>query len=194
MRRNQADLLIVSGLVLLTAAVSILSGGHSNGLHAALSLPFVLFLPGYAFSAALLPDGRTGLAERLALSIGLSIAIAALGGLLLNVLPAGLTAGSWRLLLLGVTLTAAAFAFLRRNARPRFRTGPARDADLDARSCAADERGAPDRTRARPGCDRSGPDRPEHGGRCPVHSVLGRARRGAASSPVIQIGLHNFEA
>ena len=115
-QRNQADLLVVSGLAVLTAAVSILSDDHSNALIAGLSLPFVLFLPGYAFSAALLPDGRAGLAERIALSIGLSIAIAALGGLVLNAMPAGLTASSWRLLLLGVTLAAAAVAFLRRTA------------------------------------------------------------------------------
>lgn len=113
MQRNK-DLLIVSSLAVLAVIVSIISAGHTNALNAALSLPLVLFLPGYAFSAALLPDGRAGLAERLAISLGLSIAIAGLGGLLLNFLPGGLTADSWRFLLLGVTLTAAVWAYVRR--------------------------------------------------------------------------------
>jgi uncharacterized membrane protein len=113
-RRNQVDLLAVSGVAVLAVIVSVLSGGRPNALVVGLSLPFVLFLPGYSFSAALLPDGRAGLAERIAMSMGLSIAIAALGGLLLNVLPSGLTAASWRFLFLGVTLTGAAFAAWRR--------------------------------------------------------------------------------
>ncbi|MGE5602492.1 MAG: DUF1616 domain-containing protein [Nitrososphaerales archaeon] len=114
MRRNQADLLLVSLVAFVAVAISAISGDSSNALRASLSLPLVLFLPGYALSAALLPDGRTGLAERVALSVGLSIAIAALGGLLLNLLPSGLTPGAWRLLLLGVTLTATAYALWRR--------------------------------------------------------------------------------
>lgn len=114
MHRSHTDLLVVSLLALLAAVIGALSGDGSNVLRASLSLPLVLFLPGYALSAALLPDGRAGLAERILLSLGLSIAIAALGGLLLNFLPSGLTPGSWRWLLLGVTLTAAGYAWWRR--------------------------------------------------------------------------------
>ncbi len=117
MRRNETDLLVVSVLAILAAAIGVLSSGSSNPLRAALSLPFVLFLPGYALSAALLPDGRSGLAERIAFSIGLSIAIAVLGGLLLNLLPPGLTPVSWSLLLLVVTLTSAGYALWRRERR-----------------------------------------------------------------------------
>jgi uncharacterized membrane protein len=113
-KRNQTDLLLVGLLALVAVAISAISGDSSNLLRASLSLPFVLFLPGYALSAALLPDGRAGLAERIAFSVGLSIAIAAIGGLLLNLLPSGLTQASWRLLLLGVTLTGAGYALWRR--------------------------------------------------------------------------------
>lgn len=114
MQRNHSDLLVVSILALVAVLAGALSGDSSNILRASLSLPLALFLPGYALSAALLPDGRAGLAERIALSLGLSVAIAAVGGLLLNYLTSGLTAGSWRLLLLGVTLTASAYALWRR--------------------------------------------------------------------------------
>ncbi len=114
MRRTNGDLLVVILLSILAAATGAISGDSSNVLRAGLSLPFVLFLPGYALSAALLPDGRAGLAERIALSAGLSLAIAMIGGLLLNLLSSGLTAQSWRFLLLGVTLVAAGYAIWRR--------------------------------------------------------------------------------
>lgn len=114
MSRSNWDLLAVSAVALVAALVSTAFGGQSNLVKAALGVPFVLFLPGYALAAVLLPDARTGLAERVAVSVGLSIAFAALGGLLLNFLPAGLTAASWRFLLLGVTLSAAGYALWRR--------------------------------------------------------------------------------
>jgi uncharacterized membrane protein len=113
-RRSSVDLLVVGSLAIVAAAVGAASGDSSNALRAGLGLPFVLFLPGYALSAALLPDGRMGLVERLALSLGLSVAVAAIGGLLLNLVPSGLTASSWRFLLLGVTLVASGYAFWRR--------------------------------------------------------------------------------
>jgi uncharacterized membrane protein len=54
-------------------------------LRIALGLPFVLLFPGYTLVAALFP-GREGLSglERLMLSLGLSVIIVALGGLILN--------------------------------------------------------------------------------------------------------------
>ncbi|MDR7468274.1 MAG: DUF1616 domain-containing protein [Armatimonadota bacterium] len=56
-----------------------------------LGLPFVLFFPGYTLIAALYPR-RTDLdgVERLALSLGLSLAVVPLIGLVLNYLPWGI--------------------------------------------------------------------------------------------------------
>ncbi|MCC6010753.1 MAG: DUF1616 domain-containing protein, partial [Fervidicoccaceae archaeon] len=52
---------------------------------------FVLFLPGYALVEALYPDERElAPLERLALSIGLSLAVVPLIGLLLNYTPWGI--------------------------------------------------------------------------------------------------------
>jgi uncharacterized membrane protein len=71
-----------------------------------LGLPFVLFFPGYTLIAALYPrrDDLDGI-ERLALSLGLSLAVVPLIGLVLNYLPWGI-----RLLpiLTGLTLFIAA--------------------------------------------------------------------------------------
>lgn len=60
-------------------------------LRIALSLPFVLFLPGYALLSALFPrQGDLDRIERVALSFGLSIAVVPLIGLILNYTPWGI--------------------------------------------------------------------------------------------------------
>lgn len=60
-------------------------------LRIALGLPFVLFFPGYTLIAALYPrrDDLDGI-ERLALSLGLSLAVVPLIGLILNYTPWGI--------------------------------------------------------------------------------------------------------
>jgi len=70
--------------------IGIIIGFPHSLLRIALSLPFVLFSPGYALVAVLYPrrDDLSG-AERIALSLGTSLAIVALVGLGLNFLPWG---------------------------------------------------------------------------------------------------------
>jgi len=77
--------------------------------------PLAFFLPGYAIAAATLVRNRPGRLRMLPLSLGLSLAVLALGSLLLNYLG-GLRAGSWALLLVLVTVAAARAAALRRPA------------------------------------------------------------------------------
>ncbi|MDI9394634.1 MAG: DUF1616 domain-containing protein [Euryarchaeota archaeon] len=84
-RHLPLDLLIVAGLVILTdifVLVPVLSGSF---LRTVLGLLLVLFLPGYALTAALLPAKKDldGI-ERAMLSFGLSIAISPLMGLGMN--------------------------------------------------------------------------------------------------------------
>ncbi len=74
----------------------------------------VLVLPGYALVAAVFPQRTLADAERLLFSLGLSLAVAILGGLVLDALPAGLQPGWWLALLLATTLSAGAVALLRR--------------------------------------------------------------------------------
>ena len=65
------------------------------GLRLALAIPYVLLFPGYTLMLALFPQrDRMGGPERLALSLGLSLAVIPLGGLLLNYLPWGITTES----------------------------------------------------------------------------------------------------
>lgn len=90
MRTSHASELAVL-LALSVLLIVIIAALPSNPLRVVLGLPFVLFFPGYALVAALFP-GRSDLGgvERLALSIGLSIAVVPLVGLILNYTPWGI--------------------------------------------------------------------------------------------------------
>lgn len=85
------DLILV--LLLLSAAISalyipLLTEPPARYI---LTLPLVLFIPGYCLIAALFPkEGEIGLDERIMLSIGCSIAIVPLIGLGLNFTPWGI--------------------------------------------------------------------------------------------------------
>jgi hypothetical protein len=82
--------------------------------------PLLFFLPGYAIAAAAFARGRIQRSHFLVFSVGLSLAVLALGALILNYLPGGIRAGWWALLLFLVVLGACRGAALR---RPR-RAGP----------------------------------------------------------------------
>ena len=76
---------------------------------------FVLYLPGFALIEALYPrkEGLQAL-ERLALSIGLSLAIVPLVGLVLNYMPWGIRLDSIFISLASLTITLAAAAVARK--------------------------------------------------------------------------------
>ena len=147
LRRLPVDLVVVALLVLLTAVSVFVPPIDETPIRIVLGLPFVLFLPGYAFVAALFPDagpspatdsGDEGSAgrvervrrdgidgiERVALSFGLSIAISPLIGLALNFTPFGIRLAPIMVGVGGFTLLACAVAAVRRKALPaedRFR-------------------------------------------------------------------------
>ncbi len=77
------DLLVVNvSTLLLIIVISLLP---SDVLRIILGLPFVLFFPGYTLISALFHrKGSLSDIERVALSFGLSIAVVALIGLILN--------------------------------------------------------------------------------------------------------------
>lgn len=84
-------------------------------LRIALGLLFVLFFPGYSLIAALFPrKGALDGIERLALSLGLSIAVVPLIGLVLNYTPWGIRLSPILFSLLGFILAMAAIALFRR--------------------------------------------------------------------------------
>jgi hypothetical protein len=78
------------------------------------ALPLVFFLPGYAITAALLPSRSLGKAERLLFSLGVSIAVTALSGLVLNWTAWGVQTSTWAITLTTIVLLASAIAWLRR--------------------------------------------------------------------------------
>src|SRR3954454_24445758 len=109
-------LAVVLGDAIAIALFVALGGGAVRVL---VALPFALVLPGLALTLALFPAGALDGAERLLFSLGLSLAVTALGGLVLHLTPWGLRPASWALLLGAITLAAGVAAFLRRRGRPR---------------------------------------------------------------------------
>jgi uncharacterized membrane protein len=108
-RRLPADLAGAAALVVLTVLSALLPVVSETPLRTVFGLPFLLFVPGYVFVAALFPesgtpgeadadggtsdaDDRSGIdgIERVALSVGTSIAIVPLIGLVLNFTPWGI--------------------------------------------------------------------------------------------------------
>lgn len=78
------------------------------------ALPLALFLPGYALLLACLDRWRASTEQRLAASVGLSLALLALAELALNYLG-GLRAGTWAAMLFAIVLAGAiGAAFARR--------------------------------------------------------------------------------
>ena len=132
-RRLPADLIAVVVLVVLTNLAILLPVVRETPLRVVLGLPFILFVPGYAFVAALFPEtgeswvsdgdkagGKAGDSsgidgiERVALSFGLSIAIVPLIGLVLNFTPWGIRLVPILVSVSGFTLIAIGVAAVRR--------------------------------------------------------------------------------
>jgi len=74
---------------------------------------FVLWLPGHALIKALFPTKEIDTIERIALSIGMSLALTPIIGLLLNYTPWGIRLTPVTLSLLALTITLATAALLR---------------------------------------------------------------------------------
>ena len=108
-------------VLLVVVAISAVTPDNMPGR--ILTLPLVLVVPGYALTAAVFPKRSLGVPERLVLSLGLSLVIVVLGGLLLNLTPFGLRASSWAVLLCGITLSAGAVALVRGQGQSVFATG-----------------------------------------------------------------------
>jgi uncharacterized membrane protein len=98
------DLALVSALALAALLAALLS--VATWLSAALLVPLVLVLPGYALAANLFAPRTVGRVERAIYAVTLSIAIVAVGSLLIQLLF-GLSRDLWVVFLVAVTLGAA---------------------------------------------------------------------------------------
>src|SRR2546422_6641126 len=88
--RDNVDLLCVIGCSFAVALI-VLAVPDAKPVRVVFGLPFVLFFPGYALIAALFPRKQDlDTIERIALSLGLSIAVVPLIGLGLNYSPWGI--------------------------------------------------------------------------------------------------------
>jgi uncharacterized membrane protein len=134
--RNLAfDLAILLVLVVVTALSVSIPVVRETPFRAVVSLPFLLFAPGYAFVAALFPEapeedgsgssgGNLSHLERLALSLGSSVALVPLTGFGVNFTPFGLTLLPLLVALGAFTVVCVAVAAKRRSDLPpekRFR-------------------------------------------------------------------------
>jgi uncharacterized membrane protein len=98
------DLALVSALAIAALVVVLLSA--ATWLSATLLTPLVLALPGYALAANLFAPHTVGRIERAVYAVALSIAIVAVGGLLIQ-LVLGLGRDLWVVFLVAVTLGSA---------------------------------------------------------------------------------------
>jgi uncharacterized membrane protein len=101
--RMRRDLTLVVALACLALAAALFSA--PVWLRAPLLVPLVLVLPGYALAAILFPLRTISPAERGVYAVGLSIAVAAVGGLLIQ-LVVGLDRDIWAAFLALVTIAA----------------------------------------------------------------------------------------
>ncbi|MHB1323022.1 MAG: DUF1616 domain-containing protein [Coriobacteriia bacterium] len=93
-----------AGLAVSAAAIALFLLEAPLGLRMWVGLPVVLIVPGHALVCVLDPRDRLGTAERLALSLGASIALTTSGGLLLSGSAAGLQAVTWNAWLAGSSI------------------------------------------------------------------------------------------
>ncbi len=107
--------LYAAAIYSLVVSVGLLAAGAGSPF----GLVLILFVPGYLANSALLPrKGDADALLRLALSVGLSLALAAFAGLVLNFTPWGISFDSMILALLVLSLPLAVVAYQRRMSVP----------------------------------------------------------------------------
>ena len=113
MVRESLDLLCIM-LIVAGEFILVGSGIASGPVNILFGVLLALVLPGYALSAAVFRMRSVRTAERAALTLGISLSVAVLGGLVLDALPGGLETQTWLFLLGGVTVVASVITLWRR--------------------------------------------------------------------------------
>lgn len=117
MFRRSPDLLLIIAVTGFSTALVFAHAGNTF-LRLLLAVPCVFLFPGYALMMAFFPTNAWGKAERITFSLGLSLAVSILGGLVLNWTPWGLSAEGWALWLGLGTMGVSILAVWRRRAVP----------------------------------------------------------------------------
>jgi uncharacterized membrane protein len=102
-------------IILITAVLMllILLEWELGFIRVLFAIALVAILPGYGLTTAIFIRYPLGFAEKVAFSCGLSLGLAAVGGLLLHFTRWGLQSASWVILLGGITLIANGVALAR---------------------------------------------------------------------------------
>lgn len=119
MFHKNPDLVAVSIAAIIGALLGV-SGLHFGAWLSIFGILLVLVLPGYVLSQLLLPN--LPLDERLLVSLGLSLVIDGLSGLLLHLTPWGLRGSTWGMWLAMITLVGVVFLWKRREPGEEVRT------------------------------------------------------------------------
>src|SRR5690348_802524 len=115
MYQKNLDMIVVVTLCFLNVLWVLLPFHNIPVVGMVLALPLIFLLPGYVLLQVLLPRRQLDRSQRLAFSLGLSLVLAIIAGLVLNMFPAGLRATSWAIFLGLSTLGGALLViFLRR--------------------------------------------------------------------------------
>lgn len=118
MMKRSIDLFAVIVITSIAVALAfVVPAGNMPGR--IFTLPLALVLPGYALISALFPGRALGGWERVVFSVGLSLIIVILGGLVLNLTPFGLRTNSWAVYLGAITLGASSVALVRRRGQDK---------------------------------------------------------------------------
>ncbi len=117
MKQKSIDIFVAIGITFIGVLLAFIVTPNIIALRL-LTLPLIFLLPGYALTSALFPGRDFGFVERILFSLGLSLLIVILGGLILNSTPFGLRTSSWAIFLGVITLGACAVALARRSRKP----------------------------------------------------------------------------
>src|SRR5437660_56431 len=113
-RQDYLDLIVAVIIAALNIGWALLPS-HIPVIGIILALPLVFVLPGYILTELIFHKRSLDASHRLIFSLGLSVAMDILSGLLLNILPVGLKAISWAGLLgLLTVMLSLLVAYLRR--------------------------------------------------------------------------------
>ncbi len=116
------DIIVVAVLTLVAAALAFIAPASNLAIRI-WTLPLIFILPGYALTAALFVEYRPALLVRFVFWLGLSLVVVILSGVVLNLTPRGMYAGSWALFLAIVTLGACVMALIRRQKQGKLPMG-----------------------------------------------------------------------
>jgi len=114
--------LVGACLVAVIGAAAALNPSTPLLLRTALTIPLLFYLPGYGIVAAAFPRTTLQRLERIIFSVGVSVAVTAVIGLLLN-FTVGMAVEAWAIALTSLTVVGCLLATLR---RPRYVGNPSR--------------------------------------------------------------------